>query len=195
MFLMDFIKIFIVVEMCRHAVLILLCTTDKTSLFLFVLALCKIWFATFPAQMVKLDTRFRYQIHIQDTFSCGLDWTFLPIDKNSSHPSQAQCESFKFTNVTKFISQPPRRNIRRGIFNWNKLQWLMRSGCKNGIPVSVWFNWTSRWEPGEGAHSSQPDGSCEAVMKDRLGLCRDNNQRRQTSPPLPGLWRAYLCCF
>ena len=37
MFLMDFIKIFIVVEIGRHAVLILLCTKDKTSLFLFVL--------------------------------------------------------------------------------------------------------------------------------------------------------------
>ena len=43
MFLMDFIKIFIVVEIGRHAVLILLCTKDKTSLFLFVLlAQCKI---------------------------------------------------------------------------------------------------------------------------------------------------------
>ena len=33
MFLMDFIKIFIVAQIGRHAVLIPLCTKDKTSLF------------------------------------------------------------------------------------------------------------------------------------------------------------------
>ena len=138
------------------------------------------------------------RIDIQDAFSCGLNGAFLSIDKNRGwSPSLFSSvwiikihKCYKI-DLTPEASPSLGCNIRRRIFNWNKLQWLMRRGCKNGIPVSVWFNWTSRWGQA-GTHWEM--AAARSAMKDRLGLCRDNNQMRQ--PPPLMVWRAlYLCCF
>ena len=99
------------------------------------------------------------RIDIQDAFSCGLNGAFLSIDKNRGW-SPSLFSSVWIIKIHKCYKIDPTAspslgcNIRRRIFNWNKLQWLMRRGCKNGIPVSVWFNWTSRWEP-RGGHTER----------------------------------------
>ena len=83
-------------------------------------------------------------------------------------------------------------NIRRRIFNWNKLQWLMR-------PAVVKMGFLSRYDlierrgESQGGTAHWETAAARSVMKDRLGLCRDSNQRRQ--PPPHGLARPLSLLF
>ena len=139
------------------------------------------------------------RIDIQDAFSCGLNGAFLSIDKKRGwSPSLFSTvwiikihKCYKI-DLTPEASPSLGCNIRRRIFNWNKLQWLMRRAAVKMGFLSRYDLIERRGESQGGTHWEM--AAARSAMKDRLGLCRDNNQRRQ--PPPLMVWRAlYLCCF